>query len=55
MMGDEGFGYDPTLIPDGEDRTFAQMDPSEKHQQAHRYRALMKVKSALQHHPIIEA
>ena len=55
MMGDEGFGYDPVFIPDGEDRTFAQMDSSEKHQQSHRYRALMKVKSALQHHPIIEA
>lgn len=50
MMGDGGFGYDPIFIPEDHDITFAQMDPSEKHQLSHRYHALMKVKEALEEH-----
>jgi XTP/dITP diphosphohydrolase len=39
-LGDAGFGYDPVFAPDGFDgRTFAQMDPGEKHAISHRGRA----------------
>lgn len=36
MRGEKGFGYDPIFIPTGDDRTFAEMDPSEKHAMSHR-------------------
>ncbi len=39
-MGEGGFGYDPLFIPDGEQRTFAQMSAAEKNRQSHRGRAL---------------
>jgi len=38
--GDKGFGYDPLFIPDGEQRTFAEMDPAEKNAISHRKQAL---------------
>ena len=41
--GVEGFGYDPVFIPDGCDRTFAEMDMSEKNKISHRGRALEKL------------
>ena len=35
-----GFGYDPVFVPDGGGgRTFAQMEPAEKHRISHRGRA----------------
>ncbi len=34
--GDLGFGFDPIFIPDGEARTFAQLDPAEKNEISHR-------------------
>ena len=38
--GDGGFGYDPVFVPtDGDGRTFAEMNPAEKHQWSHRGRA----------------
>lgn len=37
--GDKGFGYDPIFEPVGEARTFAEMDPAEKHQMSHRAQA----------------
>ena len=39
MRGDLGFGFDPVFQPDGEGRTFAEMDPREKHRMSHRARA----------------
>jgi XTP/dITP diphosphohydrolase len=39
-----GFGYDPLFIPDGFDRTFAEMGPGEKNSISHRAKALMKLK-----------
>lgn len=38
--GEQGFGYDPVFIPEGEARTFAQMDPKEKEGIGHRGRAV---------------
>jgi XTP/dITP diphosphohydrolase len=37
--GVEGFGYDPIFIPDGLDRTFADIPKAEKNQYSHRGRA----------------
>lgn len=37
--GSGGFGWDVIFIPQGEDRTFAQMSPSEKDRLSHRRRA----------------
>lgn len=40
--GKGGFGYDPIFIPEGESRTFAEMDDSEKNAISHRARATKK-------------
>ncbi|GAA3580484.1 RdgB/HAM1 family non-canonical purine NTP pyrophosphatase [Nonomuraea rosea] len=37
--GTNGFGYDPILVPDGEERTTAEMAPEEKDAISHRGRA----------------
>lgn len=37
--GDHGFGWDPIFIPEGSDRTYAQLRPDEKDVQSHRGRA----------------
>ena len=39
MRGRNGFGYDPVFVPDGHQRTFAEMMPDEKHAIDHRARA----------------
>ncbi|MDA8083142.1 MAG: XTP/dITP diphosphatase [Nitrospiraceae bacterium] len=41
--GDNGFGYDPLFYPEGHDRTFAEMEASEKDSMSHRGRALKKL------------
>jgi len=45
--GDGGFGYDPLFIPEGMDRTAAQLSPAEKDALSHRGRALQKLVPAL--------
>ncbi len=42
--GNQGFGYDPIFLPEGSDRTFAEMDADEKNRISHRSRALHAVK-----------
>ncbi len=37
--GSRGFGFDPVFIPEGEDRTFAEMSLEEKNRYSHRARA----------------
>lgn len=44
--GDKGFGYDPIFVPVGDARTFAEMDPAEKHGMSHRARAFRKLLDA---------
>lgn len=41
--GSEGFGYDPLFVPDGFDRTFAEMTGEEKNAISHRGRAVRKL------------
>lgn len=38
-IGDGGFGYDPLFRPDGESRSYAQLEPEEKNAISHRSRA----------------
>ncbi len=42
--GSEGFGYDPVFVPDGENRTFAEMSLDEKNRISHRSRAFEKLR-----------
>ena len=45
--GAGGFGYDPMFIPDGHDRTLAEMTPDEKNALSHRGRAFRKMEEML--------
>ena len=45
--GNEGFGYDPVFVPEGSDRTFAEMPLSEKNLISHRARAFEKLRKFL--------
>lgn len=45
--GTSGFGYDPVFIPDGSDRTFAEMSLAEKNRFSHRKKAIEKFTSYL--------
>ena len=44
--GDNGFGYDAIFVPDGAQRTFAQMSADEKKACSHRARAFQKFSDA---------
>jgi XTP/dITP diphosphohydrolase len=41
--GDQGFGYDPMFLPEGESRTFGEMPAAEKHAISHRARAFRQM------------
>ncbi|KLO45671.1 nucleoside-triphosphate diphosphatase [Mycobacterium nebraskense] len=45
--GDGGFGYDPVFVPNGSDRTVAELSPEEKDAVSHRGRALALLLPAL--------
>lgn len=45
--GQEGFGYDPLFVPDGCDKTFAEMSADEKNAVSHRGRAIRKLAAYL--------
>ncbi len=45
--GDSNFGFDPIFLPEGYDKTFAQMTPEEKNSISHRRIALEKFKAFL--------
>ena len=46
-LGQEGFGYDPVFIPEGDTRRAAQLSPAEKDAVSHRGRALALLVPAL--------
>lgn len=41
--GNNGFGYDPVFIPEGSEKTFAEMDMQEKNKFSHRRKAMEKL------------
>jgi len=43
ITGQGGFGYDPVFLPDGYDKTFAELDPSVKNAISHRFNAVTKM------------
>jgi len=45
--GNHGFGYNPIFIPEGHERTFAEMTMQEKSELSHRGRAFEKLKQYL--------
>ena len=45
--GERGFGYDPIFVANGNDITFGEMDPDEKHAISHRAEAFRKLVAAL--------
>lgn len=47
QRGTQGFGYDSIFIPEGDDRTFAEMNMEDKNTFSHRKKALMQLISFL--------
>ena len=45
--GEAGFGYDPVFVPDGEERTLAELGPAFKDSHSHRARAAAALQDAL--------
>jgi XTP/dITP diphosphohydrolase len=43
MHGEKGFGYDPIFIPEGADKSFAQMNMEEKNTFSHRQKAVTQL------------
>ena len=48
--GENGFGYDPVFVPEGYEKTFAEMTPSFKNKISHRAMALRGLKSEIRKH-----
>ena len=44
--GSNGFGYDPIFVADGDNRTFGEIEPEEKHRISHRAQAFRQMVAA---------
>lgn len=53
LHGFSGFGYDPIFIPEGNEKTFAELSADEKNAMSHRGRASQKLKNYLTEKNII--
>ena len=51
MAGNHGFGYDPIFVPDGHNKTFAEMTMTEKNLISHRSHAFRKFVSYINSNP----
>ncbi len=49
--GDKGFGYDPVFVPEGAEKTFAEMPMEEKNRFSHRRKAVDKLIAFLKNRP----
>ena len=49
--GDKGFGYDPVFIPNGYQKTFAELSSSEKNKISHRANAIEKLVAFIEKNP----
>ena len=49
--GDKGFGYDPIFIPNGFQKTFAELTSNEKNKISHRANAIKKLVAFLEKNP----
>lgn len=49
--GEGGFGYDPVFVPEGHNRSFAEMSMQEKNSMSHRARAMKKLADFLKQIP----
>ena len=49
VSGTQGFGYDPIFVAKGMQRTFAEIDPQDKHRISHRANAFQKLEMNLVH------
>jgi XTP/dITP diphosphohydrolase len=47
VRGTDGFGYDPVFIPNGEEKTFAEIGLTKKNQISHRAQAIRKLTEIL--------
>lgn len=47
-VGENGFGYDPIFMPDGFDKSFAELGPEVKNEYSHRKRAFTKLAAHIQ-------
>lgn len=48
--GHNKFGWDPIFLPEGSDKTYAEMEKVEKNKVSHRYKALMKLDAYIREH-----
>ncbi len=45
IRGENGFGYDPVFVPEGHQKTFAEMEPAQKDKISHRAKAFAAFRS----------
>ena len=45
--GSKGFGYDPIFIPAGYDKTYSEMNDSQKNKISHRYKSILDLKEKI--------